>query len=221
MKRDSEADIPAQKEEIRRVIRGKLRGLEPAFRAEASLTICELAARLPEFRSGKCIGLFAPLASEPDLHPLIEEAWAEGKTVLLPRLWREGTEPHLEWFAVKDWSEITESGPFGLREPDPERCARVEPARVDCVFVPGLAFDATGMRLGRGGGYYDYFLSRMAPTVARFGVMFALQQTESVPRQPHDQALPAIVTEEGVLSFSSEATGVRSIQPPPSTSSPR
>ena len=203
MKRDSEADLKAQKEEIRRVIRGRLRALDSAFRAEASLVICELAAQLPAFRAGKCIGLFAPLASEPDLHPLIEEAWAEAKTVLLPRLWREGTAPHLEWHAVKDWSEMTDSGPFGLREPDPERCPRVEPAQIDCVFVPGLAFDSTGLRLGRGGGYYDYFLSRIGANVPRFGIMFASQQTENLPRQPHDQALPAIVTEDGVVSFSS------------------
>jgi 5-formyltetrahydrofolate cyclo-ligase len=203
MKRDSESEIKEWKQQVRGVIRTTLRALDPAYQAEASLTICELAAQLPAFRAAKCVGLFVPLASEPDVHPLIEEAWAEGKTVLLPRLWKEGSAPHLEWHAVKGWSEITEPGPFGLREPDPALCPRIEPAQIDCVFVPGMAFDHTGMRLGRGGGYYDVFLSNIPESVPRFGLMFSLQQVDDLPREPHDQALPAIVTEEGVASFSS------------------
>jgi 5-formyltetrahydrofolate cyclo-ligase len=197
-----------------------LRELSPAFRAEASLVICELAAQLPAFRSGACVGFFAPLASEPDIHPLIEEAWAEKKQVLLPRMWKEENAPRLEWYAVTQWSEVTESGPFGLREPDPELCARVEPARLACIFVPGLAFDETGLRLGRGGGFYDRFLSEVSPGVARFGMMFSGQRVGALPREAHDQALPAIITEDGVVSFEDSSQGVRSIQPPPSTSSP-
>ena len=202
-------------------MRQRLREMPSPLRAEASLVICELAARLPEFRSGLCLGLFAPLPTEPDIYPLIEEAWAEGKTVVLPRLWNEGAAPRLEWHAVKQWSEVIEPGPFGLREPDPAQCPRVDPARLDCIFVPGMAFDSTGLRLGRGGGFYDRFLGGVAPEVARFGLMFALQQVSRVPREPHDQALPAIVTEDGVISFPVPATSaVRSIQPPPTTSSP-
>ncbi len=197
-----------------------LRELSPAFRAEASLVMCELAAQLSAFRSGSCLGLFAPLASEPDIHPLIEEAWAEKKQVLLPRMWKEGDAPHLEWYAVTQWSEITEPGPFGLREPDPKLCARIDPARLDCVFVPGLAFDETGLRLGRGGGFYDRFLADASPSMARFGLMFAGQRAKQLPREPHDQALPAIITEDGVVSFANPSEGARSIQPPPSTSSP-
>ena len=201
-------------------MRGFLRGLSPAFRAEASLVICELAAQLKEFRGGSCIGLFAPLASEPDIHPLIEEAWAEGKQVLLPRMWKDIAAPHLQWHAVTEWGQVVEPGPFGLREPDPELCPRVEPARLDCVFVPGLAFDGTGMRLGRGGGFYDRFLAEAPARMARFGLMFGGQRVAKLPGEAHDQALPAIVTEDGVVSFAESSVGVRSIQPPPSTSSP-
>ncbi len=218
MKRDSEP--AAAKEEARRALRQKLRDLGPAFRAEASLVICELAGQLPAFRRGLCIGLFAPLPSEPDIHPLIEEAWAQGKEVALPRMWREGSSPRLEWHAVTGWAEVVEPGPFGLREPDPAQCRRIDPAQIDCLFVPGLGFDETGLRLGRGGGFYDRFLGGASTGLARFGLMFTAQRVPRLPREPHDQALPAIVTEDGVISFDSPPDGVRSIQPPPSTSSP-
>jgi 5-formyltetrahydrofolate cyclo-ligase len=193
--------FPSGKDEWRREMRRRLRDLIPARRAEASLVICEEAAALPAFRAAQTVALFAPLPTEPDIHPLIEEAWAQKKRVVLPRMFREGDVPHLDWHVVTAWEEVIEPGPFGLREPDHLRCRRVEIAELDCVFVPGLAFDATGLRLGRGGGYYDSFLGRAPKKLSRFGLFFACQRVEKLPREPHDQALPAIVTEDGVVNF--------------------
>jgi 5-formyltetrahydrofolate cyclo-ligase len=189
------------KDELRQSMRARLRELGAGLRAEASLVICQTAAQLPAFRSGKCIALFAPLPNEPDIHPLIEEAWAQGKQVALPRMFREENAPHLDWHVVQAWDEVIAPGPFGLREPDPDRCPRLEAARLDCIFVPGVAFDRTGLRLGRGGGYYDCFLGQGVVHRARFGLMFACQQVDRLPREPHDQALPAIVTEDGLILF--------------------
>jgi 5-formyltetrahydrofolate cyclo-ligase len=192
---------PSGKDEWRREMRRRLRALDPARRAEASLVICEEAAGLAAFRDAATVALFAPLPTEPDIHPLIEEAWAQKKRVVLPRMFREHDGPHLDWHAVTAWDEVVEPGPFGLREPEPLRCPRVAIAELDCVFVPGFAFDETGLRLGRGGGYYDSFLSRAPKKLLRFGLMFACQRVEKLPREPHDQALPAIVTEDGVVAF--------------------
>jgi 5-formyltetrahydrofolate cyclo-ligase len=202
MKRDFASPVAAAKEEARRAIRQRLRELDPAFRAEAALVICELAARLPAFRTGTCLALFAPLPSEPAIHPLIEEAWAQGKQVVLPRLLGSGTaNARLEWRAVASWDNVIELGPFGLREPDPARCLLVDPATLSCVFVPGLAFDGTGLRLGRGGGFYDRFLSQAPASLARIGLMFSCQRVEKLPPEPHDQTLPAVITEDGEISF--------------------
>jgi 5-formyltetrahydrofolate cyclo-ligase len=192
---------PPGKDELRREMRRRLRDMDPARRAGASLVICGEAAALAAFRDAQTVALFAPLPTEPDIHPLIEEAWAQKKRVALPRMFREGDVPHLDWHAVTAWDEVVEPGPFGLREPDHLRCPRVEIAELDCVFVPGLAFDPTGLRLGRGGGYYDSFLGRAPEKLPRFGLMFAGQRVEKLPREPHDQALPAIVTEDGLITF--------------------
>ena len=223
MKSDFDPSILTAKQELRSAMRDRLRALSASFRAEASLVICELAAQQPAFRTGLCIALFHPLASEPEIRPLVEEAWAEGKQVVLPRMWKESISTRLDWHAVTDWEEVTAPGPFGLREPDPARCRRIDAALINCAFIPGMAFDPHGVRLGRGGGFYDRFLSQAPAQVARFGLMFSCQQTDRVPREPHDQALPAIITEEGIVSCSNpppSATRERSIQPPPSTSSP-
>jgi 5-formyltetrahydrofolate cyclo-ligase len=201
MKSPSAAQVHPAKEKVRREMRLRLRTMGDALRAEASLLICATAAALPAFRAAPCVALFAPLPSEPDIHPLIEEAWAQGKQLALPRMFRDESGPHLHWHAVGNWSDVIEPGPFGLREPEPSRCPRLEIAALDCVFVPGLAFDSTGLRLGRGGGFYDRFLGLVPKSLPRFGLLFACQRVPRLPREPHDQALPAIVTEEGLASF--------------------
>jgi 5-formyltetrahydrofolate cyclo-ligase len=67
--------------------------------------------------------------------------------------------------------------------------------------VPGVAFDQEGFRLGRGGGFYDSFLSLTSPGLPCVGLMFGLQKVPTVPREPHDQALRSVITEDGMESF--------------------
>jgi 5-formyltetrahydrofolate cyclo-ligase len=191
---------PPAKDELRREMRARLREMSPALRAEASLVICQAAANLPAFTRSRCVALFAPLPSEPDVHPLIEEAWAQRKRVVLPLMIKHGSVPELDWHEVASWDEVVMPGPFGLREPDPLRCPRVKVAELDCVFVPGMAFDAQGYRLGRGGGFYDSFLSAAPATLPCVGLFFSAQKVESVPREAHDQRLPSVITEDGLLS---------------------
>jgi len=189
------------KEKLRREMRAHLRGMSPALRAEASLVICQTAANLPVFLKSQCVALFAPLSSEPDVHPLIEEAWAQGKRVVLPLMIKHGSAPELDWHEITSWDDVVVPGPFGLREPDPIRCPRIPMAKLDCVFVPGVAFDHEGFRLGRGGGFYDSFLSLAPAKLFCLGLMFSLQKVLLVPREPHDQSLRSVLTEDGLLSF--------------------
>jgi len=189
------------KEKLRCEMRTRLRGMSPALHAEASLVICQMAANLPAFLKSRRVALFAPLPSEPDVHPLIEEAWAQAKRVVLPLMIQHGSTPELDWHEVTSWDDVVLPGPFGLREPDPLRCRRVPLAELDCVFMPGVAFDAEGFRLGRGGGFYDRFLSLTPPTLPCIGLMFSLQKVPAVPREPHDQALRRVITEDGLISF--------------------
>jgi 5-formyltetrahydrofolate cyclo-ligase len=199
-----ERKAESAKEKLRRDMRARLRGISPALHAEASLVICQVAANRAAFLTSLCVALFAPLPSEPDIHPLIEEAWAQGKRVVLPLMIQRGAAPELDWHEIASWDDVVgpgQLGPPGLREPDPLRCRRVPPAELDCVFVPGVAFDAEGFRLGRGGGFYDRFLSLTPPALPRIGLMFSLQKVPRVPCEPHDQPLRSVITEDGVTSL--------------------
>ena len=74
-----------------------------------------------------------------------------------------------------------------------------DPAAVDVVIVPGVAFAPDGARLGQGGGWYDRFLASVRPDCTSIGVGFDPQVVDALPTEPHDIRLHGIVTESGAM----------------------
>jgi 5-formyltetrahydrofolate cyclo-ligase len=201
MKPEKLPGVAGLKTALRRQMRTRLELRPEDERARASLEICRRAANLAAFREAQAVAVFAPLPSEPDIHPLIEEAWAEKKRVAFPFMSRDSSTPRLDWLMADGWNALVVAGPFGVREPDPALCPRLDPLELDCIFVPGLAFDGLGHRLGRGGGYYDAALAGLDIGTPRVGLFFACQQADEVPREAHDQMLTSVVTEQQIIDF--------------------
>ena len=84
-------------------------------------------------------------------------------------------------------------GAFGIPEPQGEAA---DPASIDLTLVPGAAFDKSGGRLGRGGGYYDRYLPLVRGLTV--GLAFECQMLETVPREAHDIGIQRVVTESAV-----------------------
>ena len=82
---------------------------------------------------------------------------------------------------------------FGTQRP-----AADDPLTPDFLFVPLLAFDRAGRRLGYGGGYYDRTLAAL-PGADWIGVAFAAQEVASVPAGPHDIPMPRVATDQGIV----------------------
>lgn len=78
---------------------------------------------------------------------------------------------------------------------------------IDVFLVPGLAFDSTGARLGRGGGYYDRALAERRTDADAIGVTLNERVIESVPMGEHDQRVGWLATEGGVQQCSRRGTG--------------
>jgi 5-formyltetrahydrofolate cyclo-ligase len=92
---------------------------------------------------------------------------------------------------IQDPASDLETGAFGIREPA-ARCA-VEPLnKLDLILVPGVAFDLTGHRLGRGKGFYDQLLTAVRGKTC--GIAFDQQIVREVPVEPHDKVLNCILT---------------------------
>lgn len=143
--------------------------------------------------------LYAPLAGEVDTAPIDRMLRARGGLVAYPRA-GDGGELHLHFARPGE----LQPGRFAIREPNAS-APPLDPARLDLVLVPGLAFDRFGHRLGFGRGYYDTLLAR-APRALRIGAAFDWQLQPRVPVEPHDQRLDLVIAGEVLV------TGARAIK---------
>src|SRR3712207_841601 len=117
----------------------------------------------------------------------------QGKILLLPRVnLQKGS---LDLYRVRDPVRDLRVGTWGMREPRPDRCVRMDPHAIDFVLVPGLAFDARGGRLGYGGGFYDKLLAHgLSPCAWLVAGAFKSQKVEKVPVDGHDVPMGVVVT---------------------------
>jgi len=165
--------------------------LDPRARVEESRLIAQRIAALASFHDASSVLLTLPFRSEWDTRALMHDALARGTTVVLPRV-NEGTRM-IELHRVRDPSTDVAGGYRGIPEPLGS-LPRVDPASVEWVLVPGVAFDLRGRRLGYGGGYYDRLSPLLSPQAPRIAGAYELQIVESIPAAPHDLTVTAIAT---------------------------
>lgn len=183
------------KSELRRLAREQVRALSPGARARAGDRIAERVWRLPEVADASVILLYASMPTEVPTDAIASEARRRGIVVTYPRCLPETREMVLQ--RVLDPSDLREGGSYGLREPVAE-CPLVNLEEIHVALVPGLAWDRTGGRLGRGAGYYDRLFARPEWRGFRCGLFFAAQEVSRVPMQAWDAPLHAVVTEDSI-----------------------
>lgn len=179
------------KRQIRRTVLEERDALSPGVRAEWGERIVRRAVELPEVRDVRTVMLFSSFGSEVPTAPLIERLHGRRIVVALPRI--EAGELVPVAYTPGDPVRATS---FGALEPIGPN--GLDPASLDVVWVPGVAFDRLGGRVGYGGGFYDRFL-RGLPAF-RVGLAFGLQVVEDpLPAGRFDLPVQAIVTEEETI----------------------
>lgn len=172
----------AQRAEARR----RRAALDPAVRAAASGAIAvELATVVGDAR---VVASYVAIRDEPDL-AAFNDGLAAGGRLVLPRI-EHGRLVMVP--AGPDTPMVVSS--FGVPEPAGEP---LDPASIDVVVVPGLAFDPSGGRMGYGAGFYDAFLPTVRSDAEVVGVCFEASVFERVVRAPHDVRMGRLVTELG------------------------
>jgi len=185
--------IPEQKQSLRAEARRFLVGLDVDRRRAAGQKILSHLRSWDAWVAARTVCAFTALPSEPD----VLTPWPDGKTIILPRVVGSQVRLHLV-----DNSEVLVAGSFGILEPAPN--APVALARADIILVPGLAFDLSGVRLGRGGGFYDRLLTNFEGL--RVGVCFEESVLERIPAEPHDAGMDFLITPSGIISCGTRNT---------------
>lgn len=182
---------------IRTQMRGWRQALAPEWVRETSARIQQRVREFPPWQQAVKICCYLARPGEVQTDRLLEDAWQTGKSVWVPAFQNAAT--GYAW-ALLDRRDALRSGPMGVREPASPRW--IEPARIDLVIVPGLAFDRAGRRLGHGGGVYDRLLALAALQPAfKLGLAFENQMADAVPDAAHDIRMDAVVTEKAVYQL--------------------
>ncbi len=185
------------KQAIRREIAAKRTALSPDQIATASRQIADTLLALEEFGAARSVALYMALPGEVRLDGLFPACWKQGKRTCIPVF---NARARLYDLAEIDADTRFETGHYGIREPVDVRNIDIE--EVDFMVVPGVAFDETGRRLGRGGGYYDRLLARFAGFSC--AVAFDFQLLPRIPAEPHDLPVDAIATETKIVKVRNE-----------------
>ena len=184
-----------QKADLRQQIRAQLTAMNDEQRHDGSVAACSRLTALEVFRHATVVMLYMPLTSEVDLTGVAIRCFQTGKTVCVPRVdWKRRDMEPVEVTSFDD--HVMEVDEHGVRTP--RGGAPIPPTLLDLVVVPGLAFSAEGHRLGRGGGYYDRFLSRLRRAVTTIGLAFDVQIADEVPVEAGDVPVDIVVTDRRV-----------------------
>lgn len=178
------------KSDERKLALAARRALSDEQRREYSAAACQRLLSLPELTSGKVVMSYLPTYDEVDITLANSALEGRGITVAYPVCLEKG---HMEAY-VPESAEALLPGAYGIKAPDPACSRLVDPAEVDIVLVPCVAFDKARNRLGHGAGYYDRYLPRCGE-VKCICVAFETQHLEHVTVDEHDRKIDMVITE--------------------------
>ncbi|MDR1065637.1 MAG: 5-formyltetrahydrofolate cyclo-ligase [Oscillospiraceae bacterium] len=187
-------DVVSEKRELRRALAAAVSAFGDEYITASDEAIFGRLTGLPEFTSAKTVLFYYSVGREPDTHRAIELALALGKTVCLPESLPGGV---MNARRIRALSELA-AARYGIPAP-PDSSELVPPEELSLIIVPAAAFDASGRRLGRGGGYYDRYLPR-APA-PKLGLSRDALILDRVPAEAFDARVDGVVTDRRVLTF--------------------
>lgn len=183
--------VRAAKREILRARLLHRRGRKDS--GEASRRIMERLLAHKAYRGARTIMCYVSVEGEVQTEHLIRAMLAEGKTVSVPWCEPEGCSMHAA--VITDFDHDLQKGHFDIPAPPASRLNLIDRAAIRLFIVPGIGFDLTGTRMGRGRGYYDRYLADLTPHACTIGLAFERQIVRFVPREKHDVQLDRIITE--------------------------
>ncbi len=203
-----DADKQVQRKQIRQQVRKARQQLSPEFQAECAEALVQRAQQLAELGSAQHIAIYVSNDGELDTAPLMHYLQQQGKTLYLPVL--HPFTPGYLLFQRYHANTPMHLNKFGIREPRPDVTAIALPTQLELIFMPLVAFDDQGQRLGMGGGFYDRTLAQCLaltgkttrPASLLVGIAHQCQQVHAVPTEPWDVPLALVLTPEKIWRFS-------------------
>ncbi len=182
-----------KKEVLREKILKKLREQREESRQKKSLEIKRQLFLERQFLQADTVMFYISKDGEVDTEQMIRDALKMGKKVVVPLTLVK--EKKIIPSELKDYDKELEKGPFGIYQPGLKFIRKKTLKDIDLVIVPGVAFDRSGNRLGRGGGYFDRFLAKLKKkNVPMFGLAFDFQIQKKIEVFSHDIPVTQLIS---------------------------
>ena len=154
-----------------------------------SAEIISQIEQMSAFHEARTVLLYYPIHNEVDLRPLLTR-YEGKKTFLFPVTHRHSMEVR-----PYDGEDMMKKGRLGVPEPQ----TATYRGKIDLILVPGVVFDSHCHRIGRGGGYYDKFLSKHSES-KKIGVCYTFQlKKHDVPHTWRDRKMDRVVTPQQTI----------------------
>ncbi len=183
-------NIADEKQAARKAAMTQRKAAHEAAQGAGEAAAMHLLAWLETQPDIRAISGYMPIHTELDILPTMHALHARGYALSVPVI--IGKAMPLK-FSVWTPEAKMIKGPFGAMVPETNRWQRP-----DLLLCPMLAFDATGQRMGYGGGFYDRTIAGLAP-VRAMGFAYAGQMTRNLPSEPTDMPLDGVITETGIF----------------------
>jgi len=183
------------KDSLRTNVIRKRKDLSDSELKEKSNNIKKIIFKMKEFKEAETILFYISYDNEVDTHQMIKDCISVGKIVIVPRTDR--LRRRIVLSELSNWNHL-EYGEYGILEPKKEFLQEISIESIDLMFIPGIAFDIHGNRIGHGKGYYDRLLKNPHNAI-RVGLAFELQIVDNIPAEAYDVKVNKIVTEERVI----------------------
>jgi 5-formyltetrahydrofolate cyclo-ligase len=186
--------IREEKDQLRARYKKLRAEMDGELKSSRDKRICRAAEGLISFRYADCVLMYCPSFGEIDIQPIALAALEKGKRVAYPRC--DKSDCSMKYHFVESLDLLAPDA-YGIPEP-PVDAPVYNPDKdgTAVCYVPGLAFDSAGYRLGYGKGYYDRFLSGFHGYSV--GIVYSDYILKSVPRGRYDMKVDILLTEKGV-----------------------
>lgn len=189
------------RQQLRKNIADKRKALTPEKEAECAKALLEQVKKFLPFTQSRNLAFYIAAFGEINPDPILQLALKQNKNCYLPTV-EFSTDKQLNFIQYQTTDQLQKNR-YLILEPQFDESKIIPATQLDLVFMPLLAFDLAGHRLGMGAGYYDatfnFLLQSTRPTKPLLvGLAYDWQQIESLDSEIWDVAMDAIITEKNI-----------------------
>ncbi len=180
------------KDEVRAIVKKRREALGADWFAQVSVRVQDAVLQLLRYKEAEIVCAYMSLPHEVQTDAIFKDVWNSGKKLCVPTLRTKG-----EGYGLAELSPDTKLIKGGASVFEPEEPRWIDINDVDIAFIPGVAFDHDGGRIGHGCGHIDRMLAeRVEIDLFKVGLAYQFQLFDEVPQNEFDVKMDLVVSEE-------------------------